>query len=63
MSVGAAAYTIFKAIRLAGSAAEEVADRRQVSADMVAAALLAIGALALAFKKAGDATTKVAEAF
>ena len=63
LSVGAAAYAIYRAVGLAGSAAEEAASRRRVSADMVAAALLAIGALALAFKKVGDATTKVTEAF
>jgi hypothetical protein len=63
VSVGLAAYAVYKAVRMAETAAEEMAGRRRLSGHVVAAGLLAIGALALAFKKAGDATSKVTEAF
>jgi hypothetical protein len=63
VSVAAAAYGVYKAVRRAESAAEEIADRRRLSGHVVVAAVLAVAAIALAFKKANDATTKVAEAF
>jgi len=63
LSVGAAAYAVYKAVQRAGNAAEEAAGSRRLSTDVVLAGLLAIAALALAFKKVGDATSKVTEAF
>ena len=63
LSVAAAAYAVYKAVSRAESAAEEMADRRRLSGHVVVAAALAVAALALAFKKANDATTKLTEAF
>jgi hypothetical protein len=63
LSVGAAAYAVFMAFQRAGKAAEEAAGQRRLSTDVVLASVLAVAALALAFKKAGDATKKVTQAF